>query len=192
MLPKEDGPQHLTATPIPLRLTSSEPPQRGTADQDVEKTLQDRLPDLQQGQPSLQPAQRKKAKSDSVSPEHFHLLPPSLEVPPECLDLLNYVEDPTLPTSRLEFVTGPAHPILAVVDGIPTYAVIQDLVPQKDLLAEALHEVGLLDPVQVEPTQSSPSSSSTQSSLIQEPEDDTLAVGAASVSSSGCLGNGLA
>lgn len=85
---------------------------------------------------------------------------------------------PSAPTGRLEFITGPTQPVLAVIDGVPTYAVVQDLIPQRDMLSQALQEVGLLNPLAVTPTPSSEDSSSTQSSTSLESEDDTLAFGA--------------
>lgn len=93
--------------------------------------------------------------------------------PPECLRLLEDLEATEGPVKRLSFIAGPASPAIAIVNGVPTYALVQDLVPQPDILAQALVEVGLLP--QEEPPLLSPSDSSQDT---EQSEDDTLMIGA--------------
>lgn len=59
------------------------------------------------------------------------------------------------------------------MDGVPTYAVVQDLIPQHNILAQALQEVG-----NSPDTPSATPTSSLESLETFETEDDTLATGA--------------
>ncbi|KAG0424042.1 hypothetical protein HPB47_000203 [Ixodes persulcatus] len=67
------------------------------------------------------------------------LLPPQFSCPPECLDLLASLDAPFGVPRALDVVLGPARPCAALVDGLPTLA----------LLAQAIREAGI-------PTLSSP------------------------------------
>ncbi|KAG0417643.1 hypothetical protein HPB47_005447 [Ixodes persulcatus] len=61
--------------------------------------------------------------------------------PPECVELLERLEaSQGVPTS-LDLVLGPARPTAAVVDGVPTLVLIQDVLLPGDLLAQALTPV---------------------------------------------------
>ncbi|EEC07554.1 hypothetical protein IscW_ISCW024357, partial [Ixodes scapularis] len=54
-------------------------------------------------------------------------LPPDVFVPPECLDLLASFDATTGVRAHLELVLGEALPVLAIVNGIPTLALLQDV-----------------------------------------------------------------
>ncbi|CAN8018371.1 unnamed protein product, partial [Ixodes persulcatus] len=77
------------------------------------------------------------------------LLPPQFSCPPECLDLLASLDAPLGVPRALDVVLGPARPCAALVDGVPTLALLQDVLLPEDLLAQAIREAGL-------PTLSSP------------------------------------
>ncbi|CAN8023244.1 unnamed protein product, partial [Ixodes persulcatus] len=54
------------------------------------------------------------------------LLPPHFSVPPECSELLEALDAPFGIPRALDVVLGPARPCAAVVDGVPTLALLQD------------------------------------------------------------------
>ncbi|KAG0436318.1 hypothetical protein HPB47_018019 [Ixodes persulcatus] len=65
-------------------------------------------------------------------------------VPPECVALLDSIDAPTGIPRALDIVLGPARPTVALVDGVPTLALLQDVLFPEDLLAQAT-EAGLED-----------------------------------------------
>ncbi|KAG0443103.1 hypothetical protein HPB47_015285 [Ixodes persulcatus] len=121
---------------------------------------------------------KKKEKSEVVSTTTFQPLPSGVPPPQECVDLLEQLDGLHGTLERLNYVVGPAQPAIAVVDGVPAVAVIQDLVLQQDLLAQALREVGIEEDIPLSTTPSPSTTSLSSPSTEEEDDDHTFAIGA--------------
>ncbi|KAM7294388.1 hypothetical protein ISCGN_023894 [Ixodes scapularis] len=63
--------------------------------------------------------------------------------PPECQELLTYYDAATGVPAPLQLILGNAQSVLAIVDGTPTLAILQDLILPEDILAQAIREAGI-------------------------------------------------
>ncbi|KAG0443973.1 hypothetical protein HPB47_014326 [Ixodes persulcatus] len=100
-------------------------------------------------------------------PAELDFPPRNFCAPPECVELLERLEASQGVPTALDLVLGPARPTAAVVDGVPTLVLIQDVLLPGDLLAQAVREAGL-------PALSSPPVSVSGPSLVADPSAESL------------------
>lgn len=78
-----------------------------------------------------------------VTPLYPVPLPPTAEIPSECWDLLTHLDATSGVPASLDLVLGQAQTVVAIVDGTPTLALLQDVLRPDDLLAQAIREAGI-------------------------------------------------
>ncbi|KAG0415439.1 hypothetical protein HPB47_007381 [Ixodes persulcatus] len=163
-------PLRATRTPPPLSSLGPSPSQTPSGhpsrlSRPWSQSAPDQPPQHPLGEASQVPQEAKKVSTDltlttATGPSPVPRRPPLQthvpQSPPafpasttDCSDLLASLDAPLGVPRALDIVLGPARPCAALVDGVPTLALLQDVLLPEDLLAQAIREAGL-------PTLSSP------------------------------------